>query len=449
MSAPDVVEPGVYGFLRPVLLLPAGISGRLNQIQLDAILTHEFCHVRRKDNLTAAIHTAVQAIFWFHPLTWWIGSRLVDERERACDEEVLRLGCKPNVYAESILMICKLYLSSPLACVSGVTGSNLKRRIESIMRNRSVVGLNLGKKLLLGGAGIAILIVPIVIGMLNAPVIRAQDVSDWQTKAGGKMSFEVASIRQDTGTFKPPNFPLDPGDAYATTGGRFSADFGLTTYITFAYKLSLTQEQRRAKIVHLPKWVAENRFNIQAKAAEGNPTKDQMRLMMQALLADRFKLAVHFETQEAPVLALVLAKPGKLGPKLRPHAEGPPCDTAPSPDVIPPKCYVMMMTINSARMPIGASRDTTMALIASALPSMGRLARPVVDQTGLSGSFDFTLEWSPETNNIPPSPGEPAPDTQGPSFQEALREQLGLKLVSTRAPIQILVIDRVERPSEN
>src|SRR5258708_3160672 len=157
MSAPDIIEPGIYGVLRPVLLLPEGIAEQLNQAQLDSILAHEFCHVRRKDNLTAAIHMAAQAIFWFHPLTWWIGSRLVDERERACDEEVLRLGCRPNVYAESILMICRLYLSSPLACLSGVTGSNLKRRIESIMRNRRVAGLNLGQKVLLGAAGMAIL----------------------------------------------------------------------------------------------------------------------------------------------------------------------------------------------------------------------------------------------------------------------------------------------------
>ena len=263
------------------------------------------------------------------------------------------------------------------------------------------------------------------------------------------MSFEVAAVKQDTGPFRPPNFPLDAGDAYTVTGGRFSADFALSTYVSFAYKLSLTLEQRQAMIANLPKWVAEDRFDIQAKATEANPTKDQMRLMMQALLAERFKLAVHFETKESPVLALVLVKPGKLGPKLLPHAEGPPCDTAPSPDLFPPKCSVMVMTMSSGRMAKGGSRDTTMTLIADALPSMGRLGRPVVDRTGLSGRFDFAIEWSPETNNIPPLPGEPVPDTQGPSFQAALREQLGLKLESTMAPLQVLVIDHVERPSEN
>jgi beta-lactamase regulating signal transducer with metallopeptidase domain len=112
MSAPGLVEPGVFGVFRPVLLLPAGIAERLNQSQLEAILAHELCHVRRRDNLTAAIHMAVQAAFWFHPLVWWLGARLVDERERACDEEVLRLGNKPQVYAEGILRVCKLYVES-------------------------------------------------------------------------------------------------------------------------------------------------------------------------------------------------------------------------------------------------------------------------------------------------------------------------------------------------
>ncbi len=302
-------------------------------------------------------------------------------------------------------------------------------------------------RLLIGMLAVASLISPLqtFAQSAKASVARAQDAPDWQTEAGGKKSFEVASVKRDTGEFRSPNFPFDPGDAYAETGGRLSADFSLTTYITFAYKLALTQEQRQAMIAHLPKWVAEDRFSIQAKAAEANPTKDQMRLMMQDLLADRFKLAVHFETQEVPVLALVPVKAGKLGPKLRPHSEGPPCDAVPPPDVFPSKCHAMMMEV--VQMAIGASRDTTMVLIAGALASMGQLGRPVVDRTELSGSFDFTLEWSPET--APRAPGEPEPDTQGPSFEAALREQLGLKLESTKAPQPILIIDRVERPSEN
>ena len=85
---------------------------------MEAVIAHEVCHVRHRDNLIAAIHMLVETVFWFHPLVWWIGKRMVDDRERACDEEVLRLGSEPRVYAEGILSVCKLDAESPLACVS-------------------------------------------------------------------------------------------------------------------------------------------------------------------------------------------------------------------------------------------------------------------------------------------------------------------------------------------
>jgi bla regulator protein BlaR1 len=273
-------------------------------------------------------------------------------------------------------------------------------------------------------------------------------VPEWQTAAGGKMAFEVASIKpSNPGKFTPPAFPLDSGDAYASVNGRFSADFPLGVYISFAYKLSMTAGQMQAMIEHLPKWVASDRFSIQAKA-EGNPTKDQMRLMMQSLLADRFQLAVHFETHDAPIFVLTLAKPGKLGPKLRPHADGPPCDT-PDPKVFPDRCYVYAMTMFPGKMPMTGSRNTTMDLLASGLSNLGRLGRPVIDQTGLTGRFDFTLEWMGERIGPAPLEASAPTDLQGPTFLEALREQLGLKLESSKGPVQILVVDHVERPSEN
>ncbi|HEY6356847.1 MAG TPA: M56 family metallopeptidase, partial [Vicinamibacterales bacterium] len=86
-SSAVLLEPGIVGVWRPMLLLPAGISAHLTAEQLDAVLIHELCHVRRRDNLTAAVHMLVEAVAWFHPLVWWIGARLVDERERACDED--------------------------------------------------------------------------------------------------------------------------------------------------------------------------------------------------------------------------------------------------------------------------------------------------------------------------------------------------------------------------
>jgi bla regulator protein BlaR1 len=189
-SSPGLLEPGVVGLLRPVLLLPAGITERLTKPQLEAVLTHELCHIRRRDNLTAAIHTIVEALFWFHPLVWWVGARLVEERERACDEHVLRLGTEPQVYAEGILKVCKFYVESPLTCVAGVTGNNLKKRMEWIMRNRVGEPLSAGKKLLLAITGMVALAVMFIAGVLSSPRLRAQSptVPRWQTGVRGCFS---------------------------------------------------------------------------------------------------------------------------------------------------------------------------------------------------------------------------------------------------------------------
>jgi len=174
-SYPGLLEPGVVGFWHPILLLPADIRTRLTSNQLEAVLAHELCHVRRRDNLTSAVHMIVEAVFWFHPLVWWIGSRLVDERERACDEEVLSLGNEPQIYAQGILNVCKSYLESPLRCVSGVTGSNLKKRIHAIVTGRVATKLSISKKAALAAAAVTAVTLPLVIGMIMNPAfVRAQ-----------------------------------------------------------------------------------------------------------------------------------------------------------------------------------------------------------------------------------------------------------------------------------
>lgn len=310
---------------------------------------------------------------------------------------------------------------------------------------------------------------PILLEILDAP-LRAQTVAGatsntpsatataWQTAAGGKMAFEVAYIKR--GALVQPSFPLDDSEAFTQTGGRFVANFPLYSYVTFAYKITLTAGQAQAMLAHSPGWITTDRYTIEAKAA-GNPTKDQFRLMMQSLLADRFKLKVHFEIQEAPVLLLTLVKPGKLGPNLRPHADGPSCDAVAAPpakatDVFPSTCfgYAMSATTNHARLRTGA-RNTTMPLLAAHLPNLSvpgqgsvlePTVRPVLDRTGLDGNFDVLIEWSPDLT----VPGfEVEPDPVGPTFVDAMRDQLGLKLEQAKGPIQTLVIDSVERPSEN
>jgi hypothetical protein len=156
-------------------------------------VAHELCRVRRRDNLATVIHMAVEVVFWFHPLVWWLGARLMEERERACDEEVLRNGGEPRAYAEGILKIRELYLASPLACVAGVTGGDLKRRIEAIMSNRAEHRLNYAKKAILAVAAIAAVVTPIVVDIANTLAVRAQ--SSPPAPSAVTPRFEVASIK--------------------------------------------------------------------------------------------------------------------------------------------------------------------------------------------------------------------------------------------------------------
>ncbi len=155
------MEPAVLGIFDPVLLLTDGIADTMTREQLDAILIHELCHVRRHDNLRTAIYMIIETLFWFYPLVRWIGKRLIDERERACDEEVLRLGNEPGIYAEGILNICKSYLESPLRCASGVTGSDLKKRIRAILTGH-VADPSLTKKGVLTAVGLWALVMPLL-----------------------------------------------------------------------------------------------------------------------------------------------------------------------------------------------------------------------------------------------------------------------------------------------
>ncbi len=419
------LEPGVFGVFSPVLIWPRTIGAWLADRQLDAILAHELCHVRRRDNLAVALHMVVEALFWFHPLVWWLEQRLVDERERACDEEVIRLGSEPHVYAESLLRTCEFYVESPLVCVTGVTGSDLKKRIEAIVTSPGGgKRLKPWKKFLLITVGAATVVAPVLIGVLNAPPLRAQP----QAAPGNSPAFEVASVKQNKSGEE--GFTIHP-----QPGGRITVvNAPLRLLIRNAYRLQDFQ------IVDGPSWLNSDRFDVVAKA-EGNPSQDQLSSMLRTLLADRFKLSTHSEIREMSIYALMLARSdGKIGQQLR-KAE--PCFRAPGggPPQSPP-----LLGPASCDFKVGpgtiAGRGVTMAALAASLSN--RVGRTVVDRTSFTGDFDLDLKFTPESA----SPNDPAVD-QAPSIFTALQEQLGLTLESTTGPVDVLVIDGVERPTPN
>jgi len=437
LSSAACVEPGVFGLLRPVLLLPEGIDERLTPEQLAAIVAHELCHVRRRDNLAAAVHMVVEAVFWFHPLVWWIGARLVEERERACDEEVLSMGTEAQVYAEGILNVCKFYVESPLACVAGVTGSSLKKRIEEIMTHRISRQLNFGRKLLLTAAAFAAVAAPIAIGIMGAPQVRAQQ------QAATPIPFEVASVKANKSTERP--------GLQALPGGTLTIkNFPLSILVMTAYNLPFSATER---VSDVPKWAESERFDIEAKAAPGaipaglseKQSNDKVMLMLQSVLADRFRMTTHWETRQESVYSLTVGKNGLRLPKAK--IEEKDCPAVPTPTE---SCHKPM--VGQGRGIHGKAID-----IADLVDGLQYYTdQPVIDNTGFKGLFDIDTEgWVP----MRPRPGPPAgaepsaedrafADPARPTLQQVL-DKVGLKLESTKGPVQILVIDHIERPSEN
>ena len=443
LMSPALMEPGVLGAIRPVMLLPEGIAGRLSQLQLNAIVEHELCHVRRRDNLTFALHMVVEALFWFYPLVWWVGARLVEERERACDEAVLQRGNEAESYAEGILSVCRHCVESPLPCAAGVGGSDLKKRIVRIMSERVASRLGMCRRILLGAAGILAIALPTAIGVLNAGQMAV--LAQAADAPADIPKFDVASIK-----------PNKSGEMRIMM--RFTPDGVSMTGVTTQMMLKQAFNVEDDRVIGVPAWARSDRFDIEAKVApEDAPKLDKLKgeqrmEMLQPLLEDRFNLKFHHETRELPVYTLVVAKGG---PKLKPGAtEGSTGDGAQPQS----KCCQgqMMMGIGSLQ-----AKDTSIDMLVHALS--GQVGRTIIDKTGLTGKYDFSLHFTPE--NMPPrmgpGPGSgpagsppgmdapPPPDTSGPDIFTAIQEQLGLKLVSEKGPVDVIVIDHIEKPSEN
>jgi len=402
ISSPTPIEPGIFGIFRPILLLPEGIFKRLTPTQLKSVIAHELCHVRRRDNLIAAIHMSIETAFWFHPLVWWIGKRMVEERERGCDEEVVQALHEPRVYAEGILNVCKLYSESPLVCVSGITGPNLRKRIETIIANRAKLNLTFPKKAVLAIVATTALLGPIAIGIFEAPSAIAQQA---ETSA---LSFEVASIKLNRSATREGG--CTPSSWFGAQS--FTAtNCPLSQFIVSAYDVTPAQISGQTDLLN-------EQYDILAKT-EGPTGTSQMKKMLQTLLAERFRLGMHRETKETHVYALVI---GKDGPKFRPS------DSAP----------VEGVKLGEGRSGQPVLLNASMKdLIGTLSRVSGEVDRIVLDKTGLNGRYD--LEMQPIIDVRRPD---------GPSVFTAV-QTLGLKLEPQKDPVEFLLIDHIEKPTEN
>lgn len=447
--SPASLEPGILGIARPALVWPEGISDRLEDAHLDAILAHEMWHVRRHDNLAAMVHMLVEAIFWFHPLVWWLGTRLVEERERACDEEVLQSGSEREIYAESILKICEFCVGSPLACVSGVTGADLKKRIVHIMTKNVASKLTFSRKLLLSVAGVLSVLLPVVYGLAAPAEGRAQSSQNTAPNAAvlNSAGLHISITPGDSG-----NGVIQTRIIYSPNG-LMAKNQTLLELIKLAYGVQANQ------ISGGPDWMSTARFNVDVKLDDSlvaeikklTPEQHKMErdLMFQNLLADHFKLALHRESRLLPGYALVIAP---NGPKVQPAKPG---DTYPngiqSPDGLPSGPHRFAFDSDGF-----VAQALPMSFIAERMAA--HLNQPVVDRTGLMGDYDFKLKWPqqaepPVETSIHTNAQTGAKQTTvhigAASLIAAVEEQLGLKLDPQSIPLPVLIIDRAEKPAAN
>ena len=259
--------------------------------------------------------------------------------------------------------------------------------------------------------------------------------------------FDVATVRENRSSAPPHiNFPLSNDDSYVPTHGYMQASgLPLGAYIQFAYDMNPLQVVAFQK--QLPDWAVSARYDIEARV-EGNPGKDDMRQMVRALLAGRFKLQLRAAIATADVYDLKLVHPGNVGPSLHVHAvDDPECKNNQRGGLVGPcgAIRIEMQNPNTLTLRMTGRNVTLDQLLFYATTQVGR---PVLNKTGLTGRYDFTLTYA-SVRRTPDGLDVDAPEPLGPSFEDAVHDQLGLKLVLAKGPVTTYVIDHIEPPSEN
>jgi bla regulator protein blaR1 len=421
LTSSSCVVPVTVGLLHPRIILPES-SREWPQAQLDAVLAHEGEHIRRRDPLFQWLALLNRALFWFHPLAWWLERRLSGLAEEACDAAVLAEGHDPRDYSEYLLDLARSVERAGAridAVGMAMPGIGLKHRIRQMLSGVPVPRISRPR-----------MACTVAVCAAAAAILAAGTLVRAQQQSTPRPAFEVASIKRDV-SGEPAMFTCVP-----------TCHLERMTFkdlVIFAYRVHDFQ------VTGGPSWIDSERYDIDAKT-EGPPSSNPEYVALQyrrlqTLLRDRFNLTIHRETKELPIYELTVAK---KGPKL----QTPNClQREPGDFTVAPGKYCGLIGGSMAGGGLQAS-STTMANLARFLSSM--LSRTVVDKTGITGEFDLQLTFTPDRPTAPPpDPAGFHPADGGPDFFTALQEQLGLKLESAKGPVEVLVIDHAERPSEN
>ena len=416
--------PAVIGWLRPVVLVPAGALAGLPPDQVEALLLHELAHIRRGDYLVGMLQSLAEAILFYHPAIWWVSGHIRTERELCCDDIAVAEVGDVITYARALAAMETSRLFPTYGAVAANGGSLVERIARLLGQPRPM------ERTFPGPAAMAILLGIAALGVIAQPAARPK--------------FEVASIKPSEQVSFMAIRPLP--------SGRLIVNAPLRLMIQNAYRLQPFQ------IVGGPRWIDSERYTIEAKA-EGNPDRAQMMEMLQSLIEDRFHFQSHRETRELPVYDLVAAKGGVKMAAPSGHCadwdrDGPPPPPSGSGQSAVP-CGHLIISLRPGNSSMQGD-DVPVPELTRMLAVV--LGRDVIDKTGYTGKLNIRLDFTPDSTTAglpnvprPMEPINPPPSAESgpPSIFTVVQQQLGLKVESTKGPVEVLVIDHVERPSAN
>jgi len=413
----EVSSPLATGFFRPAIILPDNLPRQLTDEQVNHVLLHESAHLARYDDWSNLYARILDTALALHPVAWFARLQIEREREIACDDWVVAQTGATRSYAESLAHMAELRAASPSSILAtGIYSrpSRLRERIEVLLRH--------GRRFSPVAARIPLGTVAFVLTCL---AVTGAMAPHWIAFAQ-RLEFEVASVKRNT-----TNGPID---AIPRRSGDLIMMHNVQPYSVIYYAYNLHGGFQMVDYVRLPDdW---NWYDIDVRVPAG-ATEDQVRLMFQSLMEDRFKLKVNRETRDIPEYELSVAN-GK--PKLTPSNGDGPMNVTIEDKTFPArpgKCSTSSWREGLHMVCHAATMETIAAQVGAELQA------PVEDRTGLTGTYDLNVRYLSERQRLN-ADADPAP-----SFPDALRQALGLKLEKMKGPVEVLVIRHMEKPSEN
>jgi len=454
----DAVDtPTVIGWLRPVVLLPVAVLANLSPGQVQAILAHELAHVRRHDFMVNLLQTIAETLLFYHPAVWWLSARIRIEREHCCDDIAVEVCGDPLGYAEALSTIASLAQLRVGRMPTGslavaATGGSLLHRVRRLL-HLPVENDRRGPKAPLVIAATVLLIV--IVGARLLVVAQAPAPPDEPRSEHPLGPLDINRI---------VGFDLFPGPVHyagddprgarawdvriASPNGEMAfLGFTARSVIRYAYELD------GVPVLGGPEWLDTESLELRAETSADTPTDADFREAIRVALEGRYGISIRHETRQFPILALRLAPGRALGRNIHPAAADCIEDLHQRPDlmgpslhergqVIPPFCGID----NTIRGPKGYR--VTLSQFAGSLRGFGMRTgdgppREVVDQTGLTGVYDFELDLGFLPLAVIATAHPAVGIGFGPmirTFPQAIEEQLGLDLVPSEAPREVVVI---------